>query len=333
MNRTSLFLFGQLPRSDGQHVQLCDLLMTISNDTVAVLLATFNGLRWLPEQVESILKQTEVNVLLFVSDDLSSDGTWAWFQELAATDKRVILLPRAQKFGSAAVNFYRLIVDANLAECDFIAFSDQDDIWKLDKLRRHIDVANKGGFDGVSSNVAAFWPDGKTISIVKSQSQRELDYIFGSAGPGCTYLMTPWLVSTLRDLLMDNNSGANRVALHDWLVYAICRAAGRRWYIDDMAMVRYRQHETNEFGANHGLRAKLSRLKRLTSGWYRSETTKILNVCMVVKPSEPEYEKLSRALCAKGLLSRLRLLLYVHRARRRMADRIMLAASIVFLIF
>lgn len=307
--------------------------MASMKNTVAVLLATFNGLRWLPAQVNSILGQAEVNVRLFISDDLSTDGTWKWLQELAAQDNRVTLLPQARKFGSAAANFYRLILDADITQCDFIAFSDQDDVWELDKLSRQIRIVSQGGFDGISSNVTAFWPSEASANIIKSQAQRELDYLFGSAGPGCTYLMTPWLVGELRKLLVDSTSCASDVAFHDWLAYAVCRAAGRLWHIDDAPTVRYRQHEANEFGANHGLRAKVARLKMLKDGWYRSEVLKILNVCMIVKPCDPEFTALLRLLRGEGVIKRFQLLLYVNRARRRPIDRIALAAAILLFLF
>lgn len=314
----------ELPLKEAGQVQ--------SNRTVAVLLATFNGLRWLPEQVNSILEQTEVNILLFISDDLSTDGTWEWIQELAAQDNRVRLLPQTRKFGRAGANFYRLLLDADLDQCDFIAFSDQDDIWELDKLNRHIDIANRGKFDGVSSNVTVFWSDGSSAKIVKSQAHRELDYLFESAGPGCTFLMTPWLVGELRRLLVDPTSCASEVAQHDWLAYAVCRAAGRAWHIDDAPTVRYRQHSANELGANHGFGAKLSRLKKLWGGWYRAEVFKIVKVCMIVS-RDSDFVRLSRLLSHAGLIQRIRLLQYVNKARRRFIDRVALSAAIMLFLF
>lgn len=301
--------------------------------TVAVLLATFNGLRWLPEQVNSILGQSGVNVRLFISDDLSTDGTFSWLQDLASQDSRVTLLPQAGKFGSAAANFYRLILDTDYSRCDFIAFSDQDDIWEIDKLSRHARIASTGGFDGVSSNITAFWTSGKSMIIIKSYAQRELDYLFESAGPGCTYLMTPWLLNKLRIALRDPASGATHVALHDWLAYAVCRAAGRKWHIDNTSTLQYRQHDSNEFGANHGLRAKLSRIGRLKGGWYRAEVIKVLNVCMTINPSFPLYADLSDSLCANGIAARMRLLRIVNQARRKVTDRLALSAAILFSLF
>lgn len=295
---------------------------------VLVLLATFNGIKWLPEQVDSILGQTGVSVRLLVSDDMSIDGTAEWLRELSNKDDRITLLPHLRKFGSAATNFYRLILDADISAYDYFAFSDQDDIWEHDKLSRHILIASNGGFDGVSSNVTAFWSNGKSIAIRKTSAQRELDYLFESAGPGCTYLITPWLIGELRKVLLDSDSGAANVALHDWLVYAVCRSAGRRWHIDNVSSVQYRQHDNNEFGANHGVRAKLSRVRRLKSGWYRGEVIKVLKICMMIKPRDTVYVDLLEMLCTKTVGGRVRLLSVVDKARRKTIDRIALLAAI-----
>lgn len=301
-------------------------------NTVAVLLATFNGLRWLPEQVDSILRQAEVDVRLIISDDLSTDGTWDWLKELAGRDNRVLLLPHSRKFGSAAANFYRFITDADIDDCDFVAFSDQDDIWAPDKLIRHIGIANQTGADGVSSNVIAFWENGYSVEINKSQPQRKLDYLFGSPGPGCTFLISRWLVGELRRLLVDPASSAREAAFHDWLAYAVCRASGRTWYIDDISSVKYRQHHANEFGANFGAAARIARIKKLSDNWYRKEVIKILDVCMTLS-NDPDYIDLSRLLRQKNPANQFKLLFYVNRARRRIADRIVLATAITLQIF
>jgi len=132
------------------------------------------------------------------------------------------------------------------------------------------------GADGVSSNVLAFWPDGKQKLIHKAQPQREFDYLFESAGPGCTFLMTPWLINKVKDLLLDESGVAGHVALHDWLVYAVCRASGKKWVIDKTPSMLYRQHGSNEFGANHGIRAKYARFLRMYRGWYKHEVLKSL---------------------------------------------------------
>lgn len=299
---------------------------------VVVLLASYNGITWLPDQIKSILNQLNVDIALFISDDSSQDGSYGYLQQSAVTDSRIKVLPQTEKFGSAGNNFYRLIQEVNITNYDYVAFADQDDIWQQDKLIRHIKLMQEHGVDGVSSNVLAFWANGKKKIINKSQPQRELDFLFESAGPGCSFLMTPWLVNKVREQLTDKNSLAKDIFLHDWLTYAICRAHGHRWLIDSNPSVNYRQHENNVIGANAGWKAKWVRLQKLRQGWYRDEVIKIAQICNRIYPNI-ETEKLGRLLATKNLFSQFKLLAYVTKARRSLPDRCLLALSIAVGIF
>lgn len=301
----------------------------ISNQlpNIAVLLATHNGLRWLPEQLATIMVQHEVNVTVWISDDASSDGTWEWLQEQCKLDSRIKILPKAGLFGSAAQNFYRLVCDADWAGADYVAFADQDDIWAAEKLSLHSSLIEQRGLTAISSNVTAFWPDGRMALIDKSQPQRDWDYIFGSAGPGCTYLMKPGLVAQLKTLLQDERSVARQCALHDWLVYAVCRATEGAWYIDPYPSVQYRQHGHNEFGANVGIKQLWHRLKKAHGGWHRQEAYKIASsvIHLVNEPNrQHELAVLQSALADKGLWSRLQLLKFAAEGRRKLVDRLAL---------
>lgn len=299
---------------------------------VAVLMAVKNGSVYLPEQIDSIINQQDCQITLFISDDCSSDGSMELLQQYEKNVSNIKLLPKTDAMGSAALNFYRLIVDVKTDDFDYIAFSDQDDIWLPNKLSRHIQLAREHSADGVSSNVTAFWPNGRKQLLNKAQPQRELDYLFESAGPGCTFLMTPRLISKVREHLLQENSLAKTVALHDWLTYAICRASGWRWIIDFQSSVHYRQHQSNVLGANVGLHAKWSRILRLKEQWYRSEIIKVTSIINTIAPNS-EASKLIAMLENKTGKNRLKLLGILPRARRKTADRWLLAGAILFGLF
>lgn len=301
------------------------------NHKVRVLMATHNGMPWLQAQINSIFAQTDVNIELIISDDTSSDNSLEYLINLAKSDSRVKLLSPL-KFGSAGKNFYRLIQDVNIIGFDYIAFADQDDIWDDDKLISHINLLKKHGAEAVSSNVMAFWPNGKKKLIKKSQPQRELDYLFESAGPGCTFLMTPWLVNKVREQLIDENSVARVVTLHDWLTYAVCRAHGRKWIIDEKSSMQYRQHGNNVVGANSGLKAKWVRLMKLKQGWYRAEVIKVSAVCATIS-SEVKIKNIIYILSNKNIISQLNLLYYVLQARRKTLDRLVLYVLVLCFLF
>lgn len=299
---------------------------------VAVFLASYNGISWISEQIDSIVNQEGVNVTIYVSDDISNDGTYNYLYKLSEFNAQVKVLSQKVKFGSAGSNFYRLIQDVNISGFDFIAFADQDDIWESDKLINHISLAKQHQADGVSSNVIAFWPNGKKRLITKSKPLLKWDFLFESAGPGCTFLMTPWLVNSVRNLLVDENSPAKKVVLHDWLTYAVCRAHGRKWVIDYKPSIQYRQHENNVIGANSGLKAKWIRLVKLKQGWYRAEVTKVTKVCAAIS-GEAEFRKILALLKSKSIISQLKLLFYASQARRSSSDRLVLFILVLFFLF
>jgi rhamnosyltransferase len=294
---------------------------------VVVLMAVKDGLAYLPGQIDSILNQKQCHVSLLISDDLSTDGSAEFLQKVSLENNNITLLPSTLSYGSAAKNFYRLILEADITGFDYIAFSDQDDIWFPDKLMRHIQLIPENNVGGVSSNVIAFWPDGRECLLDKAQPQRELDFLFESAGPGCTFLMTPWLIGKVRTQLQDNSSLAKDVALHDWLTYAVCRAHGRKWIIDSAPSVKYRQHQGNVVGANVGISAKWGRLQKLRQQWYRNEVIKIAYVCYKIS-ARPDIDKLIKLLEKKNLSSLAKLLVNSPKYRRKGLDRLLLAGAL-----
>lgn len=304
------------------------------NPRILILLATYNGLHYLPALIESITNQKNVQIQVNISDDNSNDGTYQYIENLSTQDVRFKLLPTIGLFGSAGRNFYRLITDSDFSNFDYVAFADQDDIWFPDKLSNHVELIKQHKVDAVSSNVIAFWSDGKEKLIKKSQPQREHDYIFESAGPGCTFLMTPWLVNQVKQVLSSSNFStiANSVALHDWLTYAVCRSLGHTWLIDSYPSVQYRQHAHNVIGANNGCKAKFARFRRISDGWYRNEVLKVLQVSIGLSDNS-DLKKLNKYLISNRLIDKLRLLSFACKVRRRFSDRMFLAFSILFHIF
>jgi rhamnosyltransferase len=304
----------------------------VEPEKVAVLMATFNGEKWIQEQVESILRQENVHLTLFVSDDCSTDRTVTILTEISSRDDRVVLLPTGLRFGSAGKNFYRLLCDVDVEDFDYIAFADQDDIWLPGKLGRHVELIRQFSYEAVSSNVTAFWENGKTMLIDKSQPLRTFDYLFEAAGPGCSYVMSKRLSLLVRALLKDPASLAQDVALHDWLSYAVCRAMGWEWHIDPEPSVLYRQHSANVLGASSGFWAKMNRFGKLKDGWYRTQVQTVLQVCnFLIK--DPDYVRIARALHSSSYFERLCLIKYLSSFRRKLSDRISLGLAIFFAIF
>ena len=244
--------------------------------SVVVLLSAYNGIKWIEEQITSILSQKNISIEIFISIDLSNDRTYEWCQNLAGENTHIKVLPYGERFGGAAKNFFRLIRDVDFSYCDYIALSDQDDIWDSGKLHHAIRAIKQDNLDGYSSDVTAFWSNGREELVKKSFPQKKLDYFFEAAGPGCTYVLKQQSAQKFKKFLNNNWEYVNLVELHDWMIYAYFRSQGMKWKIDSKSLMRYRQHDNNQVGLNSGLKAYLIRFNKIKAKWYRNEVQKII---------------------------------------------------------
>ena len=240
----------------------------VLNKKVCILLAAYNGEAFIREQISSIRNQECSDWDLFINIDRSNDRTLEIVTWFCKEDSRISILKADEKFGSAGKNFYDLLLNAPIGNYEFIAFSDQDDIWDPQKLSKGINVLRDSNYAGYSSSVTAVFPTGEKRYIDKSKSQRLVDYKFESAGPGCTYIFTRGVGYLVRRALLEMPTIRENLYYHDWLVYYVTRNAQLKWFIDHLSYIKYRQHTNNDTGANIGLDAALKRIKLFRSGWY-----------------------------------------------------------------
>ncbi len=236
-----------------------------SNPKVAILLATYNGLKFIDAQINSILGQVDLDVTIFISDDFSTDGTWEYLNSI--NNPKIEILTRTTNYKSASGNFFKLIREVDFAPFDYVALSDQDDIWFNNKLLISLEEINKGA-DACSSDIIAYWNENKTQYIKKSQPIGLWNHLFESPGPGCTFFLKKELVLKFRDFLEKHSDSLVKISFHDWLLFAFARTYGFKWSIIPQATMNYRQHSTNIMGANSGFASYLRRYSLITTGWY-----------------------------------------------------------------
>lgn len=290
---------------------------------VTVLMATWNGMKWLPEQLASVLSQSGVDLRVVALDDESTDGTREWLVEQAEQDARLTVLPSMGPSGGSASNFYRLIRLVAPTLEGFLAFSDQDDVWHPGKLARHTQLLVTRGFDGISSSVTAFTADGRRTLIRKNFPQREFDYLTESPGPGSTFVLTPRLARLVAEQVVDEHSIASKAEFHDSLIYAIARGRGWSWHIDGEPSLDYRQHESNVMGSNVGAASALSRLRLIRERWHRNEA--ILHARVAIPLAEGErraaLERMLLLFESRGIRARFALAMRAGTMRRRRRDQ------------
>jgi rhamnosyltransferase len=280
-----------------------------------ILLATFNGATFIQEQLESILNQENIDFHILVSDDMSTDNTINLVKKYSSS--KITILPNFRRMGSASQNFFRLIRDANVENFDYIAFSDQDDIWLCNKLSNAINYLDNNNVDAYSSNVMAFWDSGKESLIDKSGKVKLYDYLFGSAGPGCTYVFKKNLFESFRNQLIIKSELTKSIKLHDWLLYAYARSHNYNWYVDNQISMKYRQHNNNEFGANSGIQPVLKRWQMSRSGWYRQQILLTAEFCDI-------NNSIISSLKSNKYIDRISLLPKVLQFRKKLSESIFL---------
>ena len=288
---------------------------------IAVALAVYNGNEWLYDQLHSILKQDRVELTIFISIDPSRDGSEDLCRQFSRRHENIIILPNVGKLGGAAKNFFRIVRDVDFTDFDYVSFADQDDIWFSDKLINALNKITAIKCEGYSSNVTAFWLNGKTNLIDKAQPQREFDYMFESAGPGCTFVLTQNLALHLKQFLIENHDSCQKVSMHDWFIYAFARKNGYKWVIDKQPHMQYRQHDNNVVGANVGLQAKLTRWKKLRAGWLHTQA--ILLADIIGYSDNWVIKRLKR----NNFIDKLVLIINISKFRRKFIDRLALALS------
>lgn len=300
----------------------CSALRDTRQPRVAVLLATCNGMPYLEEQVATVNAQIGVDVTIIASDDMSEDGTWAWLKQRQSD--RLRLLPRS-KAGSPGKAFVRLLCEVELAGFDYVALSDQDDLWSPRKLDRAIAQMEEKGCGGYSSNLVAFDEHNRFWRLDKGHEAVKFDYLFQGASAGCSYVLTHEAAMLVKEKLTPIKESMALRMSHDWLIYAICRSHGVPWRLDNTSHILYRQHKGNAYGALPGLRGLMLRLRLARNGWYREN---ILDLARALRNTHDERAILS-AVCRLSWRDRAWLSMRANKFRRRKRDRVLLTLTIV----
>ncbi len=243
---------------------------------VMVLLATYNGEKYLEEQLKSILDQTYTDFRIVIRDDGSTDNTLEIINRYAEIfPDKIEVCPTTEPSGSAAGNFFRLI---QLYNDDYIMLSDQDDKWlpeKIEKTLTAMKIAEdkNGSSTPILVHTDLFVVDKKlniiSDSFIKYQrltpERTELNHLLmQNSVTGCTVMFNRALHERLFCL-------PTVTAMHDWWLTLIAAAFGKIVFINSPTML-YRQHSNNEVGAKNArsfsfFMGKLGQIKKMKQNY------------------------------------------------------------------
>lgn len=226
----------------------------MSSQTVDILLATYNGGTFLPEQIESIFSQTFTNWRIIARDDGSTDETVQVLREYATRyPGRINVVVNPEKALRAKDNFARLM---EYATAPYIMFCDQDDVWLPDKievsLKRIVELEKVFGqgkplllhtdLKVVNSKLEpigdSFW---KYQNLQPEHSKCWRNLLVQNTVTGCTTLFNRSLARLAHPI-------PPRAIMHDWWLALVASLFGRVEYLNQQTVL-YRQHSSNDTGA------------------------------------------------------------------------------------
>ena len=236
--------------------------------SMLVMMSTYNGERYLRDQIDSILIQKDVDVTLFVRDDGSRDQTTSILDAYQAEGK---LRWYTGKNLGAAYSFWDLVengekqlqdsIDLLDPHYDYYAFADQDDVWDPDKLWCGVRLLENRSISG-----PVLYYSKKRLVDKNLQPLLQQDWQIRSTSlganlinahtSGCTFVMNQSLVRMLRKV------HPAFLTMHDSWIARVASAVGTVVY-DETPHMSYRQHGDNVVGGNRGARAHWK--KRISS--------------------------------------------------------------------
>lgn len=321
--------------SKGRPASQTDLGLGVRNalPKVAILLCTYQGQRYLAEQLASFETQSHSNWSVWASDDGSKDDTRA----ILETHKKK--WPEGRLFAISgpaegfAANFVSLTCN-DLIEADFYAYSDQDDIWEVDKLTRAVRWLQSlpAGVPGLyCSRSRLVDADNNEIGLspLFSRSPSFANALMQNIGGGNTMVFNNSARRLLREV------GENRsIVTHDWWAYMLVTGCGGQVFYDTEPTLRYRQHSCNIVGTNTGWMSRFKRIRMLFQGRFKQwGDSNVVVLSSLEHRLTPENRKILRRFIAARKMSLIPRLIHLKRVgiyRQTLLGNIGLIAAAVF---
>lgn len=214
-------------------------------NNVIVLVSTYNGEKYIREQLDSILNQTYKNITILIRDDGSTDGTRSILNEYG--DKYSNIKLDLDSNVGVIGSFNRLISNPMVDKYEYVCFCDQDDVWLSDKIESGLEFFSDKEIPQLyCSNLIIV--DNKLNKIKNYYNNRPVfnryTSIVQNCSSGCTQIFNKTAVSLYRKGI------EKHIEMHDYWMFLVCLFLGEV-YFDFIPHILYRQHSNNVVGAKN----------------------------------------------------------------------------------
>ncbi|WP_462410943.1 glycosyltransferase family 2 protein [Neobacillus sp. Marseille-QA0830] len=226
---------------------------------VQILLSTYNGQKFIAQQLDSLLQQEYKNIEILVRDDGSKDNTVDILESYAAKYPAIKVI-KGKNIGVIS-SFFELALNAS-ESAEYFAFCDQDDFWKPQKVSRAVDLLEKEEVNIPLLYFSRLDIVNGELQFLKHSQIPPRGYSFENAliqniATGCTIVFN----NAMLQLFKKNVPAVDRVTMHDAWFYLLAAAFGKIVY-DQESHLLYRQHSSNALGmADNKIKSAIVRYK------------------------------------------------------------------------
>ena len=263
-------------------------------NVVRILLATYNGSKYIQEMINSILAQDYTNWQMILSDDGSKDETAEILEGYAQKyPDQIIHYRSGMRFGNAQNHFMHLI--KVFGDAPYIMFCDQDDVWHSDKISKTMEKMEQIEISGkpamvhtdlrvVDGQLNLMDPSFMHFSKLRGDQLKLNRLLVQNVVTGCTMMINRALVELAVSRIPEEG-----ILMHDWWLALLASAVGTTGYVEE-ATIDYRQHGNNVVGA-----------KNIRSFSYMKNKLKDTEIALAMKKTYQQAEKFAE--CFADVLS------------------------------
>lgn len=258
--------------------------------SVTILMATYNGEKYIKKQIESLLNQKNVKINLLIRDDGSKDNTINILNDYQKNNDNI------KWYTGEHLNVQKGFLDLmkNAPVSDYYAFCDQDDIWDEDKL--YIAVKSLENLD--KEKPLIYYCGQRLVDenerflsnhFISDKRSDYTNYMISNVA-GCTTVFNKKLLDII------NSKTPEFILMHDSWIYKVCLAVGGKAYADPFPHISYRQHGNNVTGINNSIKGKVKQAKRYINDFYIQKQMQNLYECYSDVMID-EYKKATKDVC------------------------------------
>lgn len=299
-----------------------------NNPKIIICMSTYNGEKYVKEQIESLLNQTYNNIEIYVRDDGSKDNTIKILEEYEKQNK--IHFIKGKNVG-VVKSFYECLQLA-YNNADFFAYCDQDDKWHEDKIEKAITKLSEKSQEIPLLYFSEFNYCDENLNFLNKSNINKKGTSFQNSIVEClSFGITEVFNKKLAEKIL--NSGTDNICFHDWWAYMISAGIGKVIY-DEEATVEYRRTGNNVSPSGKvGIQLQIYRIKKFLFGKYFKNIREQINKYKVqfLKELNKENKKIIDLFSIKySFIKSIKKVFYPKMFRQNIIDEIMCRVLFLF---